>query len=757
MKRAELLSPRGVLALLGLCGVLYGALWWHQSPMAKAEQGATRGSQATEGAHHIDGAPQFSMKPPAWLNAPFEVPAMPRKILSLYGSHEWVEEEDEGRTWRTEVGPGNNPLHIHGELILNHLGLTVEHRDINDVKGLPDEAAMSAYRGVVVWLRDDRSADPEGLLRWYQAQALAGRPIVFMASTGALADLDDRPVDPVLMVQTFEALGIRFGVRESWAVEDIAVDPVKTPWLGFEAPVPLVAPYWREVEAIDEETEVWLRLHHTEYQASADAVFVGDKASFVMQGYAIQESKVGDRWVRQWIIDPFAFFERAFDLVGAPRLDFTTLNGSRLFYAHIDGDGMGTISELDRRSRCGQIVRDRLLEAYPLPTTVSVVVGRVQPRPEGRGSAADVALARSIFALPQVEVASHGLSHPMDWRAGHKAVLSVPDLPGYTLSAEGEIERSRQYIDDHLAPPGKPTRVMLWTGWCNPDADQIAVADRLGLYHLNGGDGRMDRLYPSYAHLAPPIHRVGDRFQFFTSAANDFILTDDWQPPYYRFGNIVDTFERSGAPRRILPVNLYYHFYIAQKSSAMAGIERAYDWIMTQPLAPVFVSEYLDIVKDFYYGQIARIGPSKWAVRTDGALRTVRFDGPPIHVDLEASPGVIGWLYVPEVDASYVHLSGPEAVIQLRETAGPPMLYVARASHHIDGITRTRKGLVLRMRGVGHKTLVLGGAHRERQYVLSYNAPSGKLESLVVVSDDIGRLTFEVPQDGAISVHVSLR
>ncbi len=685
-------------ALCGLYAVAYAVL--RDTPRTSSADWRAAGEAVI---HHRAGVADFA---PPEASSPM-AGELRRHVLALYNGAEQVKLiDDDGRPYTEPFGPHNSLVHRNAELPLNHLGLVVEHRDLD--RPLPGPEEMARYVGVVVWVEGDRCRDPEGTLRWYAEQARAGRPVVLMERHGCQTNLIGRPVDPRVARASLETLGIALGDDEIFDADLIETLRTSGARTAFERPLDRRLEYWREVRATDAKAKVWLRLgHRGRSDRYADAVFTGAGGSFVLRGYALVEQHVGARRVRRWQIDPFAFFAEALGLpAGAPRLDFTTLNGSRLFYAHVDGDGMEQVSEIDRRRTCGEVVRDELLRGYDLPVTASVVVGMVRPPPHARGSERDVAVARSIFALPNVEVASHGYSHPLDWRAG-RAPASVPDLPGYEMSGVGEIEKSAAYIDAALAPAGKPTRVMLWTGWCNPEPAHLEVAYGLGLYNLNGGDGRMDRLYPSYAHLAPPVRRVGGWLQFHSSAANDYILTDEWQPPYYRFANIVDTFENSGEPRRVLPANVYYHFYIGRKPASMAGVKAVYDWVRRRDLAPVFVSDYIDVVRDFMVGRVVPAGDRTWRVRVGRHLRTVRFEGE-VHVDLERSRGVLGYLHAESVDATYVHLGQADATVALGD-APPSTPYLRQASHRVESWRVLPDGVRLTVRGVGRKKLRLGG------------------------------------------------
>ncbi|MHB8878053.1 MAG: hypothetical protein ACYC8T_30520, partial [Myxococcaceae bacterium] len=261
---------------------------------------------------------------------------------------------------------------------------------------------------------------------------------------------------------------------------------------------------------------------------------------------------------------------------------------------------------------------------------------------------------------------------------------------------------------------------------------------------------------PSYAHMVAPVHQVGKLKQYFTSAANDYILTDDWTPPYYRFRNVIQTFERTGSPRRVVPVDIYYHFYIARNFAALTGLKAALDWVVAQPLAPMFAGDYIDIARDFHWARFAEDGPRRWTVRKGKALRTVRFDER-VDVDLEASKGVLGYLYAPELGVTYVHLhEGDEAVIQLGSGA-PLRPYLSRSSHAVEQLEIGGEGVRFSTHGVGPREFVFAGMSPGAAYQVEssvHGKSEGKEE---VLADRQGHLTFglEDGRPGHVEVVVS--
>lgn len=651
----------------------------------------------------------FSMEPT--VDPAVVIPAeVSRRVLALYDRRQrFVEDDGDGHRYDRPVDPEVSAAHRHAEVVLNHLGIAVEHADISK---LPSPEQMSRYRGVLAWIDDI-----DGVADWLAAQADAGRRVALVGMT----------TSPAL----WSALGATdLGDGEGANAYTLAFAHDKL--MGFERPVPKRFNVYRRIRASND-SQVLLQIGEDGRRGTeTDAVWTNARGGFIMTGLAVVEDRVAERYVRRWLVDPFEFFGRAFDLHTLPRPDFTTLNGRRIFYSQVDGDGLDTISELDYESLCGDVIREQIFERYPLPFTASVVVGLTAPPPIGKGTQRTANAARRIFALDNVEIASHGLAHPLDWRAGEvpnysKQEVSVPDLPGYVQSGESEIAASVEYIDAELAPPGKQCKVMLWTGWCNPTSEQLSVAYRLGLANMNGGDPRMDDHYPSVAHLVAPIHDVGGRFQFYTSAANDFIHTDLWQAPFYRFRNVIQTFERTESPRRLMPVDVYFHFYSARNQAALRALFSVFDWVSAQPMAPLFTSEYVDIARDFHWVRLARRGDD-WVVYKGPALRTVRFDQVDMHVDMRRSSGVLGYEQDPERRATYVHLDGRGEVLIAAGRQAPSQPYLLSASAWVDTFVERDGGVEITARGFGKQTFVIGGLAPAVAYGNTIADENGRLE-----------------------------
>lgn len=676
-----------------------------------------------------------------------------RRILAMYDSNETVEEEDDDENiTHRPVDSEVAMVHLLAELPLNHLGLVVDYHDVNGGI-LPSSAEMAKYLGVISWFSDDMMAKPNEYLSWLALQAQEGRRVVVMERIGALRFLDESPSDTTLVEAAFEAIGGKYLGNWSDDASSIALVTKDETVMGLEQALPSRFEFYQHYQSVPG-SKVYLQLERTDIPESvSDVVWTGPTGGFVMPTMAYSETRLGERYVQRWILNPFRFFEDAFGVKDWPRPDFTTLGGRRIFYFHIDGDGLGTITELDYKTRCGEVIRRDILAKYDLPVTASVVVGRTSPEPFGKGSEQDMKVARAIFAMDNVEIGSHGYAHPMDWRAGEKAELSVPDLPDYSLSGKSEVAGTVDFINKNLSPPGKECRVMLWTGWCNPSEEHLVTTYKTGVRNLNGGDPRMDSHYPSYAHMVPPVHQVGKHLQYLTSASNEYILTDDWTPPYYRFQNVIQTFENTGSPKRVVPVNIYIHYYIARNFPGLQGLITTLKWILDHPLAPVFVSEYVDIARDFHWARIAERGPGHWVIRKGPALLTIRFDRPDLHIDLEASKGVIGYLNDKDLGVTYVHLTeANEASVIIADTP-PNRAYLHTATHLVRKFSHSETGFAFETGGVGLRRFEVAGLTEGKTYKISASVEGIEFnESSAKVVDGVVSFTIEKQSTKPISI-----
>jgi hypothetical protein len=599
----------------------------------------------------------------------------------------------------TDLAPGMDFMHSAAyrylALPLHWLGYIVEPVDVRGP--LPQGTQRGAHAAVVTWFSQAPQALNPQLEPWLQQQLAAGLKLV-MFNVAAVAP--DAPLAATLGLQAGAA------VR---APLPLAAGDAR---LGFETPPPARAtpPVPLRLRAARQR---WAQL--VDGDERLDMVAVTDWGGIALAPYAVRELP-GDGGTR-WVIDPIAFLFEALGRPDFPVPDVTTEAGRRLLMVHIDGDGFPSRAERPGAPFAGEVLEREVLARYRVPHTVSVIQGEIA----GNGLFAQLApaledIARRIFALPHVELASHSYSHPFRWRALADANPSRPGyveglnlvLPGYRFDLAAEIDGSARYIDDRLAPTGKRTQVFLWTGDCEPPAQAVQRAEAAGLLNMNGGDTLLTRDRPTLTLASGLGILRGEVLQVFAPNQNENLYTNNWRGPYWGYQRVIETFELTESPRRIKPVNIYYHVYSATKEASLAALHRVYGWALAQPLAPVYASDYIRKVRDFHRLALARDwrrAQPTWRVRGAAELRTLRLP-PTTPVDFAASVAVAGAAAGPS--ARYLHLGGENAEVVL--AAGPARPFVREASGLLDAFERHPRGLRFALRSYGHAEFTLAGA-----------------------------------------------
>jgi hypothetical protein len=653
---------------------------------------------------------------------------------------------------RRERLPHLTRIHKFAEMPLNHLGYRLVYHDVN--ARLPPVQALAPYRGVLTWFLEPL-ARPEALLGWLE-QAL-GRGLKYVV----LGEVAPRETD--LMLPQLNRVLARISLEHrglyvdlSWKARVVDRDPE---FVGFERPIDKVLPGFPVIAARgDAEAHLVLEGPVGANQVRSAVVATSPGGGLATGNFAIYYEPNTNRL--RWTLNPFAFFARAFGEERRPIPDVTTLAGRRLYFSHIDGDGWNNVSQIEGHREIqrlsSEVIEREAIIAYPdLPVSVGLIAGDTVPRLGGQPIAA--AIARRIFALPQVEVATHTYSHPFNWqffesynRAEEIRRIEEQGAPTLTLReqyARGVLklagrpvlsDRSDKYVagsDDlprtylrepfdldretagalatstELAPEGKRTGLYLWSGDTTPFPGAIRAVRRAGVRNLNGGDSRLDAEYPSVAYV-PPISRLaGSERQIYAANSNENTYTNDWTGPYYGFFMLEHTLANTETPRRLKPFNLYYHMYSGEKPAALAAVRHFLDLARRGRVIPVKASHYAAVADDFFGVEIVQVDLFSWAVSRRGALATVRFDAADqLSVDLARSAGVMGStrhggsLYValdPAVERAVVTLRGRIAEQAEWRDQGGLVASLVDSRWQLSGLVREDCGFRVTAEGYG--------------------------------------------------------
>ena len=594
---------------------------------------------------------------------------MPRKILMLYSGPQDAQ---------------HTSLNWYAAMPLNYLGYST--RIENVASGLPHGTLAGHYAGIVTWFANDHIPQAAAVYRFLRRQMRDGVPVAILGSFGFAADAGH-----------LHPLGLSVGHIPRGLIRNRVTfsDPR---YIGFETHPVAAAP----------NNFLPLALRRGQRLLTLqDARGQGEDAAGLTPwgGYALSPDVVSylgalpgrkGRAPAAWILNPFRFLRRALRLPAMPVPDTTTESGRRLLMAQIDGDGFANKSWIYRyRDRyAGEVILKQILDKYRLPTSASFIVSYFTPHGLFPKAAAHLtAIARRIAALPWVEVASHTFSHPFNWPAlehdpalmGHKGDMRYGyalTVPGYTrFSAHKEVGWAIRWINRHIAPPGKRVSLLQWSGDCDPDARVLALSYRAHVLNLNGGGATETDAEPFVTKVRGLGIFKGRYFQVYAPMQDENVYTHSWTSPYY-YGYVraIQTFKLTNSPRRLKPLDIYYHFYSGARVAGLRALRTVITWALRQRTDAIFPSQFAHIAVDFGHAVIAR-GAHSWYVSDFGADREWRIPVRLGYPRLRGTKGLAGFDRHGAV--RYIHIAplsgGAPVRIQLTPTR-PRVPYIHDAN-----------------------------------------------------------------------------
>lgn len=108
----------------------------------------------------------------------------------------------------------------------------------------------------------------------------------------------------------------------------------------------------------------------------------------------------------------------------------------------------------------------------------------------------------------------------------------------------------------------------------------------------------------------------------------------------YPYGKVLATLEKTGTPRRLKPIFLDYHAYLASSPGGLMTLQRIYQWVERQRVYPLELSSYRDRVRAFGEQALALHLDGTISFHSGTALRTVRVPKSLGWIDLGRSEGI---------------------------------------------------------------------------------------------------------------------
>tara|TARA_R110001606_G_scaffold228969_1_gene377000 strand:+ start:1301 stop:4111 length:2811 start_codon:yes stop_codon:yes gene_type:complete len=592
---------------------------------------------------------------------------MPRRVLILF---------DKANTEAGELA--YTSAHQYLAMPLEYLGYGAEYLDVNGP--LPNDLLHGRYAGVVTWFSQPLTNAP-AYSAWLQRQMEHGLRTAIVGLPG---------------VPLSGALGNLMGLREVYGISPQGLTVVDHDDVAnFEGlPQPLPEPQTGYELIGNGLTTAHLTLRDQDGRQLAPIV-TGSWGGLASYPWVFQEA---NEYQKRWNLDPFAFLQRALALPEIPIPDATTENGARYWMTQIDGDAFVSRADLPGTPFTGELMLSDILKRYQVPTTVSIIEGEIGPEglyPQYRSVLEP--LAQRIFALPWVEVATHTFSHPFEWEslkendlAGQGETLAkfnynMP-IPNYRFSLRREIEGSTDYINRHLAPADKPVKVVLWTGNALPPEQALAIADELGLRNMNGGNTSVTHSNPTMTRVSPMLRPLGRYLQVYAPQINENVYTNYMLGPLWGYRRAIETYQITDQPRRLKPIDIYYHFYSAASPGALRALHQVYEYVLTQETLPIYVSDWSDVATQWYHTGIARHLDGGWMVKGADHMRTLRLPTSLGWPDLQRSINVAGVREIPS--GRYVALSGESDATLYLSPNTPQTPHLRYANGRITGWQR---------------------------------------------------------------------
>ena len=690
------------------------------------------------------------------------------------------------------------PLRTRVETPLNHIGLKLHHHDWAR-NGSPAAAQVAASRGAIVWFDGDRLKDADQFLGWAIEYMRSGRYLVLAGSQAYLRTANGAPANPQLVQLFYKTLGYSFDPVALDSYEKFTVTQYDTDLIGWESEPELNLPHIPQVRSLEKNASVYLQIQDR-HGARSDVVSKSSTGGVLLGEFSYTSHMFNKKG--RWIINPMRYFAEVLRVTDHPVPDISTLNGKRIYFSHVDGDGWNSISAVPAADGNQKInaalMYERLIAPYPdLPVTVGPISADLDTRLQGTKHSQQV--ARAIFAEPQVELASHTHTHPFEWQyfssgaydarvekevmGGRSTKKSkLRELVGGLLdfsskeSLDGEYrnetyEIPRAYFDGpfdlqqeieksaaligQFAPAGKEVEVILWSGNCSPSGAFIEHTRKQGFTNLNGGITRYDAEFPSLIHVAP-LTRVADgQVQINSAMPNEIIYTDGWTERFHAFKLLKQTIDNTGSPIRFRPINLYYHTFIADKQQGIDSVVGLLDYVRTLDLSPIPASGYSRIVEGWDSAEITA-HKGYWNIRNRGELQTMRFDRPAKRsVDYQRSRGVIGHQLFQGSLYVFLDPASADVDIALTKRQRKSTAYLDASRWPVLGAKLSRSTADFTVAGFGAGELSVQFP-QACAGTASVSSSSGNARQWDISSDATGKVTLELEQSPALPTNISI-
>ncbi len=347
---------------------------------------------------------------------------MPRTIVALYDRDKV---EDISFTY----------CHLFAEMPLNHLGYQLYYHDINE--GLPDLTNRHDVVGVFTWFTYPivPKVNEKEYVRWVKQVFSLGKKFVVFGNPGIYNE--DIEIQEELIREFWFLFDLDY--TNTWITTPYNLNIIKSDpkMMNFERKFDGFNVEYMVMTPLNPKTTIHLSAKEKD-NSSSESVLIctGSQGSFVASQCGIFENVQKDHYFHQWYLNPFVFFQLAFDTHNIPKPDTTTHAGNRIFYSQIDGDGWNNETEMPpyqkEDMKSSDVIYREILSQYPeLPVTVAPIAAEIDLNWVGTNTSINI--LRKILNLSHIQTGCHTFTHPFDWLffQNYKAEYEDPYLDQY--------------------------------------------------------------------------------------------------------------------------------------------------------------------------------------------------------------------------------------------------------------------------------------------------------------------------------------
>jgi hypothetical protein len=545
---------------------------------------------------------------------------VPRTVIGLYQKG-------------SDIPLVNQPIHSFAALPLNYLGLKIEYYPVED--SLPDIQSREDVIGILTWFNTENAiANVNVYRKWLLKNISKGKKIVIMGNPGFINNNDNQQNSIATINSIFQILGLRY--LDNWISSyKLTVAYQDDDMVNYEKTYHKL-PAFYAIKSFNKNNQVYLSASENDRQKySYDLIVTSKNGGYASEGYSTfyEFSPLKKRVFKQWYVNPFLFFKKAFSIPDFPIPDTTTQNGLRIFFAEANGSGANTRPDQTAYSEyqnASEVLYENIFKQY---VNIPFTVGYIADDLIGENDDGYLrTIVRKTFSLPNISPAANSYNFVKYWSVNN---IQSPNFLTH------QISDSKQYLQKFTT---KPIELFLWTGNADPSVEALEIASEGKLLNINGGNSIFDAEHDSIAWLSPLGITKNHYLQVYSANANEEAYTNNWTKNFHSYKFIQQTYENTESPKRLKPISLNFNMYSGQKKASITALTENINFIEKSHLFYTTTKHYIQGVQGFYSTKILKLDNQDcFLIENRGKLNTYRLSNSNQYIDWEHSIGVMGY------------------------------------------------------------------------------------------------------------------